>query len=35
LGIKLKPTAQILRTAWDEVTAKVDAVAGRPVYATP
>lgn len=32
LGVKLKPTRQLLRTAWLDVTDKVKDAAGRPVY---
>jgi hypothetical protein len=35
LAVKLKPTAQIVRTAWNEVTDKVGDFCSRPVYAAP
>lgn len=34
LGIKLKPTQQIIREAWAGITAKVSAAVDKPVYAT-
>lgn len=33
LGIRLKPTRQTLRNAWQDVTQKVATATGRPVYA--
>jgi hypothetical protein len=33
LAIKLKPTRQIIRQAWDEITSKVTAAVDKPVYA--
>lgn len=35
LTIKLKPTRQILRTAWVDLTTKVTDAVGKPVYAQP
>lgn len=35
LSIKLKPTRQILRTAWNDLTTKVTAAVAKPVYAQP
>lgn len=35
LAIKLKPTAQIVRNAWSDVTTKVVAATSKPVYAQP
>jgi hypothetical protein len=34
LGIKLKPTRQTLRSAWSDVTSKVEDAATTPVYAS-
>jgi uncharacterized protein YfdQ (DUF2303 family) len=33
LGVKLKPTRQIVRQAWEEITSKVSAAVDKPVYA--
>lgn len=35
LAVKLKPTRQILRTAWLDLTTKVTAAVSKPVYAQP
>lgn len=35
LAIKLKPTRQIVRDAWHDVTSKVVETIGKPVYAQP
>jgi hypothetical protein len=35
LAIKLKPTRQIVREAWADLTAGVIAATGKPVYAQP
>lgn len=35
LAVKLKPTRQIIRTAWDEIARTVAEVIGKPVYAQP
>ncbi|WP_160315040.1 hypothetical protein [Mycobacterium heckeshornense] len=35
LAINLKPTSQILRQAWADLTAKVVEQTSKPVYAQP